>query len=245
MKQNSALHKLPVRSIANTALRDLGHVLRTMPAMSAYALAVFVVVSLIAPTTEYEPQHLVRDLSRELGRVIAEAALLTPYYIAVHRLLILDERPGASDVLPGHARYWRFFAASCVLGGLYWLTVVPAAFFNSFLWWLLSFVVSTGLGLILTLWFPAIAVDAAEGDIVSAFRRSGKLFFRLLAALWMIVTPIWAAFFIGSALMPPVAWLFAGLALFFLWTACISLASRAWQWQQRHDGRKRRKPRAG
>jgi hypothetical protein len=243
VKQNSASEKLPVRSIANTALRDLGHVLRTMPGMSAYALAVLVVVSMIAPTTEYEPQHLVRDLSRELGRVIAEAALLTPYYIAVHRLLILDERPDAPNFHPGTARYLRFFAASCVLGVLYWLTVVPAAFFNSSLWWLGSFFVSTALGGMLALWFPAIAVDAADADIVSAFQRSGKLFFRLLAALWMILTPIWAAFFIGSALMPPAAWLFAGLALFFLWTACISLASRAWQWQQSHDGRKRRKAR--
>jgi hypothetical protein len=56
----------------------------------------------------------------------------------------------------------------------------------------------------------------------------------------MIATPIWAVFIIGSALMP-VGPLLAPLCLFFTWTACISLASRAWQWHRARDGGKRPK----
>lgn len=220
--------KLPIRAIANQAISDASLVFRTAPGLSIYAFVVFLIAVFLVPGEESELQDFVSDFVP----ILISCALLTPYYVAIHRLLILDEEPSFGQISPPARRFWYFLGASSLLALIDHSLFVAASLLNAPLGWITYTAVWIFMALAVVLWFPAIAVDAQPQTLSAAVEQARGLFLRLLGVFWLVFAPIWALFVIGSLIIPPMGPVFGSLALFFTLTAFVSVASRTWQWRQ-------------
>jgi hypothetical protein len=179
---------------AKAAWMDLYRVFRNLPRVWAVALAInfgFSVPALLMHGNVSTGAWILTLLF-----AVAKAFLLTPYYIAVHRLIILDETAQSYVLRPREPRFQKFFGWSLILSaGMALLVLVfglPLAFLLQVLALTGANVLGIGIGasfivicaLIFTFFwamarlsilFPAIAVDAAGANLrnVMADTRGG------------------------------------------------------------------------
>jgi hypothetical protein len=133
--------------------------------MLAILIALALVRRIVVPTNEST-----RALLVDFVFSCAQAFLLTPYLIAVHRGVILNERTSRYALAPGEHRFQLFFMWSIALSLMYWIPSfgveqatdgppsLPIAALMIAL--IAAAIVSVIVSLRLIILFPAIAVDA-------------------------------------------------------------------------------------
>src|SRR5262249_12486910 len=151
-----------LNTAAVTAWRDVRDVLSVLftPALIAFLvlLALWIVRTQIMPLTGLTP-------GRELEKLFYDAAqafLMTPYAIAVHRFIILGEKTKSYRFAPAEPRFRRFFGWSLAFSVLF---TAPAAIsamlpaLKDFLLVVLGILVWV-VAIRASVLFPAVAIDA-------------------------------------------------------------------------------------
>jgi hypothetical protein len=171
--------RLPrIRDAAKAAWIDLYRVFRNLPRVWAVALAISFGLSIPALLMDGDARTSAGALILSLVTGVANGFLLTPYNIAVHRLIILDEIAHSYVLRPREPRFQKFFGwwlilLACEMGlvGVFALLSAPvllmlplasanAAFIVITLTCALIFILCWVISR-LSILFPAIAVDAA------------------------------------------------------------------------------------
>jgi hypothetical protein len=214
---------------AAQAWRDMSAVFRGMQGPVQAALLINMGIGLVRrvvlpDTSEFASGPLLLEF------VVAgvQAFLLTPYLIAVHRFIILNEPGPRYALAPGEHRFQLFFLWSMVLSLMYWLpsfamswiskgpaVVFLAGFMTLFM---ILLIAATIISLRLIILFPAIAVDAPGATWRNAIADTAGnawriLFISLIAALPIIVTAIVVAVIgasmgmMGGKAPPSLPWL--------------------------------------
>ena len=160
-----------------TGWGDLVRVIRDMPLQCLIAVAVCGAAAVVEMMLGSGLTLSGRDLGIRLVVSVAEAFLLTPVLISVHRLIILGERPSGYAVAPGRPRFMRFFGWSAALLLVTWLaTLVPALLVSDaalrFIILLVLGVASIVISVRFVLLFPALAVDAPGAHWSNAWADS-------------------------------------------------------------------------
>jgi hypothetical protein len=144
------------------AWRDTRRAVVAMPALAAIALAILTAVRLVealAEATVTGRPGLILLMS------LAQAFVLTPYLIAVHRFIILGEVTQHYPLNPTQERFQRFFGWSVVLLLISSVPILSTQLLRlsiglQVVWLLIVMVVILILTLRMTILFPAVAVDA-------------------------------------------------------------------------------------
>lgn len=187
--------RLPIMRAVAMGYRDVVRVVRAMPRLVAVVLVIlltFNLLEIVIPRSWFE---------LPLAEFVFGAArgfLLTPFLIAVHRFIILDEVAPRYMLAPLAPRFLRFFG---------W-TLVPALVLlaGSFIQYLLSAAVlparavSLGAGVALVagvfvilrlmILFPAIAVDAPGASARNAFADSKGFFWDMFFICLVAMLPL-------------------------------------------------------
>lgn len=244
----------PIFQAVAQAYRDLVHCLRELRPLVAIVLLITLAFqtaeTLLLPPTAGETSRtiLLRFLSS-----LAQGFLTVPYYIAVHRLIILGERTGSYLLAPSHLRFQQFFWWWAALSVVTYLPIAliemlaPARAMTPFSYLivlaampviLIAVIIVT---LRLTIILPAVAVDAPgatwENVIADTKGYVWRIFlFGLVASLPLIVP----AFIIGAIVAfgtPTRSWIVSGLSVIFGsvlsvvgLTLFIVVASRLYLW---------------
>jgi hypothetical protein len=233
--------KVRVLRVVGVAYRDLAHVLKAMPRLVAIAVLIVLARALV--------ELLLPDDTAVVGKLASfalqalESFLLTPFFIAVHRFIILDEITTGYVLDPNDPRFLRFFGwslmftafdlGSALLQGLLMVVAVPT----------LTIIVTIVFGLAvviaalrLTMLFPAIAVDAAGANAPNAFADTRGNAFRISVIFVLAFLPIGALSFaltpwdslVGHAL-PPVNQVILAVVYAAALPLFIAVASRIFQ----------------
>jgi hypothetical protein len=202
--------RLPIMRAVGMVYRDVLRAPRAMPKLVLVAaiilLALNVADSLSSSFLQNNP--LVRFL-KDAGFQIAKSFLLTPFLIAVHRFILIDEVTDRYVIDPRDSRFERFFAWSLLLwalttavGLVVQSAVQQASPMIGIVILFAATVVVTFVILRLTILFPAIAVGAPGTSGASAF---GDTKGHVIGILFIFVL----------AILPAVAFVAAAALLFF------------------------------
>jgi len=191
-----ANRRLPIMRAVGMVYRDVLRSARAMPRLvlvAAIILLAFNVADLLS--SSYLQNSPLMRFFKEAGFQIAKSFLLTPFLIAVHRFILIDEVTDRYVIDPRDSRFERFFAWSLLLWAL--TTAVnllaqsamqQASAMIGFIILFAATVVVTFVILRLTILFPAIAIGAPGTSGASAFGDTkghviGILFIFVLAIL--------------------------------------------------------------
>lgn len=176
------------------AWTDLATIVRSQPWLAVIAVIACTATSLATAHLSQSDDVSATAVARGLGLAVAEAFLITPVLLAAHRFVILGEttKDYARALLT--PRFWRFFLLSATLVAMLFMPIMVTR------WRLLDdaisslalgagIVASVALSLLLSLLFPAIAVDAPGASIRNA-----------IADLW---GNVWHIFWVGVIAMLP------------------------------------------
>jgi hypothetical protein len=175
---------------------------------------------------------------------LVQAFLLTPYLIAVHRFIVLNDTTNHYRLAVGEPRFQRFFSWSVLLS----LTAVSATLAAALLpvpdtaryvvmLGLLIVVVVVALRLLIL--FPAIAVDAPGATLANAWadtKGRGAIIFLigLLASLPLmfaaLVSYALVLVLVGGRTGTMLEGAVNGLLDFIMITLFVTIASRLYQW---------------
>jgi hypothetical protein len=116
---------------AKAAWIDLYRVFRNLPSVWAVALAINIGLSVPALLMDGNARTTAGALILSLVTGVANAFLLTPYNIAVHRLIILDEIAHGYVLRPREPRFQKFFGwwlilFACGMGFVVVFLLLPA-----------------------------------------------------------------------------------------------------------------------
>jgi hypothetical protein len=185
---------------------------------------------------------------------LAQGFLTVPYYIAVHRLIILGERTTSYALAPSNPRFQHFFWWLAAFGAVTFLPLFllemlpqargmsPLAFLIALALMLIVFVAIIVVTLRITIIFPAIAVDApgASWENVMADTKgyAWRIFlFGLLAALPLIVPALILITLAAIGTARGSSWIFGPITMIFgaalsviAMTLFIIVASRVYLW---------------
>jgi hypothetical protein len=195
-----ALGRLPIVRAVRVAYGDLARVVTTMPTLILIAFAIDVAAKLIG---YIGPAHgmAMHAFSAVIG--LGKSWLLTPFFIAVHRFILVDEIADRYPLDPQDRRFARFFTWSLVL----WLmTRFPAVAIG-----MLSpiaamsalavlMIIAAVVGVRLIVLFPAIAVDAPGATPANAFADVQGFAFDVFLICVLAELPVMA-----------IDWLFVGM----------------------------------
>jgi hypothetical protein len=231
---------------AKQALRDTKQIVETQPgAIAAFAFGAFLVAYLgewMQNKAIFSGRSLTLLLIAMVITNALSAAVLVPWLIKVHRLIILNDRASALDAASQKGRFGNFFICSLLLTamfvGMVFLPVllVPGSRVASFILSLLLFIATVYVSTRIMLVFPAIATDASRASLSAAWSdTAGNAGFLFGAGFLMALPLVLAMYVIGAAL----AWVFGtsvvgnvilhvftALAGVVIATASASLASR-------------------
>ena len=237
------------------AYRDLAYcfsVLRRLAVIVLLITLVFQIADiLLLPSSPAQPSL---NLLARFVTGLAQGFLTVPYYIAVHRLIILGERTTSYALAPSSPRFQHFFWWLAAFGvvtflPLFLLEMLPRARGMSPLPYLiaLALMLTVFIAIIIatlrfTIIFPAVAVDApgASWQNVMADTKgyAWRIFlFGLLAALPLIAPALIliALAAIGTArgsswIFGPITMIFGAVLSVFAMTLFIVVASRVYLW---------------
>ena len=201
--------QLPIIRAVGLVLRDIVRVVRTMPGLTLIATAIlfpFNVLDLLV--SPHLPGSPLVQLLKEVGIRVAESFLLTPFLIAVHRFILIDEVTARYVLAPRNPRFERFFAWSLLV----WLLTTSVSLLRP-----LAEGLPTGIGigalvvasvlviiisLRLTILFPAIAVDAPGASVANAFADTKGHVIGMLCIFLLATLPAVVFFFFVMLLFP-------------------------------------------
>jgi hypothetical protein len=178
------------------AYRDLLHAIRALWKLAAIAFLILVANGII--------QHVLRpeDGTERIGLLVgflfgaAGQFLLMPYYLAVHRLIILDEVTHSYRLVPGEPGFQRFYWLSIAFDLLFLLPTIlaPALSFARVRYQLaftviaLFIVIHVFLRLIII--FPAFAIDSPGVTLKGAYAATRGRAWRILATILLAHLPL-------------------------------------------------------
>ena len=173
------------------AWRDTRRAFAAMPALAGIALAIVtalgLVETLIRPTAK-------GSVGLSLLVSLAQTFVLTPYLIAVHRFIILDEVTLRYALEPAERRLQQFFGWSVVLLLIstvpIFLTLMPFSIGVQVALLLIFVIVALVLSLRITILFPAVAVDAPGATWSNAIADTRGYALRIFIVGLMTVFPL-------------------------------------------------------
>jgi len=192
-----ALGRLPVIRAVRVAYGDLARVLTTMPTLILIAFAIDVAAKLIG---HVRPAHGVALYAFSAVIGLGKSWLLTPFFIAVHRFILVDEIADRYRLDPQDRRFARFFTWSLVL---WLLTRLPAAaiamleqpvsvtsLFAAMGALMVLMIIAAVIGVRLIVLFPAIAVDAPGATPANAFADMQGFAFDVFLICGLAMLPV-------------------------------------------------------
>jgi hypothetical protein len=187
--------RLPIMRGVGLAYRDIVRVARAMPRLAGAVLIILLTFNLLELVI---PRFVFELPLADFVFGAARGFLLTPFLIAVHRFILLDEVTPHYHLAPQDGRFLRFFA---------W-TLAPALLSaaGSLVQYLLTAAelpvtaVSLGTGAVLVvglfvilrllILFPAIAVDAPGASARNAFADSQGFFWDMFFICFVAMLPL-------------------------------------------------------
>jgi hypothetical protein len=231
-----------VLSVVAMGYRDFIRVLRTLTSLVIIALAIslglrFFALLFLASWLSIP----VVGMFLSLGLSALRSFLLTPFYIAVHRFIILDKVTHTYSFDWRNRRFMLFFAWSFALTALVSALGILLLLLMILLipWWeaqllaALIVIVATAIVLLrLTIIFPAIAVDAPGADGPNAFADTKGHASRIFAVFLVAALPFIVVYFLikpsGAGLLLSGTLIDAVVSVLFI-PLLLSLASRIFQ----------------
>ena len=241
--------RLPIIPTVATAYRDVLRVWLTMRTLVAVALLIILAIKV---TEELIPLSLWTDSTFGLFLDLAAGAVLsfflTPFMIAIHRFILLDEVT-TGYVLdlrqPRFISYFGWLFALSVIGSLAFslVEILPAIGVSAIPALALTFIVLIGViifSMRLAILFPAIAIDASGAGVTNALADSKghglQIFMIFLLALLpllafaIIITLILGPGVRNAGMLVAVVQLGAGVVIQTITAVlCLAIASRLFQ----------------
>jgi hypothetical protein len=194
----AASGQLPVMQAARMAYRDVFRALSAMPGLVLIALLVtlaFALVQILFFTGVFETPVVGALTSFLFGA--AQSFFLTPYLIAVHRFILIDEVTSHYALDPQAPRFMRFFAWTVALSALAGvatliheiLILIGLGQFLAVTVLIVLMVVVVFIGMRLTILFPAIAVDAPGATAENAFADTKGHAWRIFLIGIVVILP--------------------------------------------------------
>jgi len=183
----------PIPAAIVLAFRDLAAVVRALPGLVVTAAAVYAAADLVVAFAGAIVRPVSAFILTYFVAALCQLFLLTPFFIAVHRFVILGETAGHFAPAPGEPRFQKYFAISAAFAA-----VVAAPFFAGD-WWLsdagsMLGIVWNIVVLLATLRvatvFPAIAVDASCAGLGRAYADLTGRAGRVVAVALPVLLPI-------------------------------------------------------
>ena len=234
--------RVRVLRVVGVAYGDLARVLQAMPRLVAIVVLIVLVRALVEQILPDGATVVGQLAGLALGAV--EAFLLTPFFIAVHRFIILDEMTRRYVLDANDPRFFRFFVWSLtftVIGTSMALlqNVMQAVRLPVHIMIVVDVavgVVVSIIGLRLTVLFPAIAVDARGATASNAFADTRGNAFRIFVTFAVAYLPLVALGFAltpwgpgGARALPPVAHVILSVLYAAALPLFIAIASRIFQ----------------
>jgi hypothetical protein len=233
-----AFGRLPVMRAVRVAYEDLAHALVTMPTLVLIALAIDLAGDLAG---HFGPPRGIAMLTFSSVIAVGTNWLLTPFFIAVHRFILVGEVAEHYRFDPRERRFARFFTWSLVL----WAMLAFPALVIGMLSLPLSLIsptlamsvlaavliVAGAVSVRLIVLFPAIAVDApgaTPGNAFADMQGSALDVFLICVIAILPVVAIGQAM-VGMAAQTFAATIFGTLANLAIRVLLIVVASRAFQ----------------
>ena len=187
--------RLPIMRGVVLAYRDIGRVARAMPRLVGAVLVILLTFNLLEIVI---PRFAFEWPLAEFAFGAARVFLLTPFLIAVHRFIILDEVTPHYTLAPRQKRFLRFFAwtlvpALVLAAGGFVQTLLAAAGLPARAVSLgggVALVVGLFVVLRLLILFPAIAVDAPGASARNAFADSKGFFWDMFFICLVAMLPL-------------------------------------------------------
>ncbi len=205
-------HKPPVLQTVKTAYRDVWRVIHAMPVLVGSMIAILIAFNLaslfVLPAPSLGNFHSINDLIL-LAAGAVQSFLITPYLIAVHRFILLDQVTGRYALSPQEPRFFRFFGWSLVITTLSLIPAALQAWLGTLkspdaLTAILTFAIMIAcffLTFRLTILFPAIAIDAPGASAANAYADSKGSVWRIFFIFFLTILPFVALalglFFLG------------------------------------------------
>jgi hypothetical protein len=189
-----AFGRLPVMRAVRVAYGDLAHVLTAMPGLILIALAIDLAADL---AMRFRPAHGMAMIAFASVIGLGKSCLPTPFFIAVHRFILVGEIADRYRLDPQDRRFARFFTWSLVL----WLMLafVPALVMKTLSLISPTMAIST-LALVaivaavvsvrLIVLLPAIAVDAPGATPANALADMRGFAFDVFLICVLAILPI-------------------------------------------------------
>ena len=202
--------RLPILPTLVAAYRDLG---RLLMAMRTLMLCAFLIMLTASAAEALVPQRLWdQQLSGEalgLAWNVAEAFLLAPIVIAIHRFVILDRITRNYSVPIGEPAFAVFFGWLLALKILIGLPFDLLGVLQTLDWpvpastlvFALALIAAVGVSLRLTILLPALAVEAPGATPSHALADTKGNTLRILALFLLGLSPWLAASFAGVLLL--------------------------------------------
>lgn len=222
-----------------TAHRDAWAALRAMPQLALIVVGILLVLTLLETI-------LTRVIPRNslFGHDILSVfhyALVTPYFIAVHRFILLGEVTRHYRLQWDDRRFQLFFGWAFTLFVLTRLALLEHALPRHWMIHFIALVVTVAVGVLftrVTIMFPAIAVDAPGADPRHAFEdtrgHGWYVFFLFLIPFIPSVLVVALVGAVAIALQPLGGFIFMvpviSLAGIIWLTMAVVIASRLYQW---------------
>jgi hypothetical protein len=234
----TAQHSFTAATI--TAHRDAWAAIQAMPQLALIVGGVMVLQAVleVSLTDRIIPRN---SLFGHDILSIPRYALLTPYFIAVHRFVLLGEVTHRYRLQWDDRRFQLFFGWAFTMFVLSRLALLDHALPHHWMFHFLAFVAAATFSVLftrITIMFPAIAVDAPRADPWLAFEdtkgHGWYIFFLFLipfipSVLLVVIARI-AAAVIGSLGGYLLLMLLVSLAGIVWLTMAIVIASRLYQW---------------
>src|SRR5262245_54348118 len=116
-------HVHSVRSAAALAWQDSIRAMRALLPVTAIALGICVGLALLQSVLG---PNKPTSMLMEVVELALQPFLLTPYFIAVHRFIILDEAAWGYRLAPSQTRFQRFFGWSVALSLVWFVASVTS-----------------------------------------------------------------------------------------------------------------------
>jgi hypothetical protein len=241
-----AAGRLPITRLVVTAYRDVWRVvlaLRTLVVCAVLILLAVKVAEDFVPLRVWMRPIVGEPLGFVLGAV--QSFLVTPFMIAVHRFIILDEVTPGYALDPSKPSFRLFFgwlvALSTVGSLVLWtyglLTALGAPVMAAIVPTALVLVVAVIVSVRLTVLFPAIAVDLPGAQASNAWADTkghafGILVIFALALLPLLAISLATSFILGSKALDvgtPTLLVVSAVMHGATLTLCVAIASRVFQ----------------
>ena len=185
----------PVTEAVAEAYRDLFHSIRSLWRLAVIGFVILVANSVIQHVLGFDDDsERVRLLAGFLFGAVQQF-LLMPYYLAVHRFIILGQVTHSYRIAAGELGFQRFYWLSLAFDLLFFLPTIltPLLSFARIRYQLafsaIVLVVAIHLFLRLIIVFPAFAVDAPGASLKNAYADTKGRAWRILGILLLAHLP--------------------------------------------------------